>query len=88
MRNKKLDVCWTKHIRDEEQKNNFISTILASTAMQERLIELLEEKLENSSKENEVDYESPSWAYKQADKLGYQRALREIINIIPDPRRQ
>ena len=28
------------------------------------------------------DYDSPSWAYKQADRNGYNRALTEIINIL------
>ena len=29
-----------------------------------------------------TDYDSPSWAYKQADRNGYNRALTEIINIL------
>lgn len=28
------------------------------------------------------DYDSPSWAFKQADRNGYNRALTEIINIL------
>jgi hypothetical protein len=28
------------------------------------------------------DYDSPSWAFKQADRNGYNRALMEIINIL------
>ncbi len=27
-------------------------------------------------------YNNPSWAYYQADQLGYQRALKELIDLI------
>jgi hypothetical protein len=28
------------------------------------------------------DYDSPSWAYKQADQNGYNRALNDIIQLL------
>lgn len=28
------------------------------------------------------DYDSPSWAYKQADRNGYARALRDIQSLL------
>jgi len=28
------------------------------------------------------DYDNPSWAYKQADRNGYNRALTEVLNIL------
>jgi hypothetical protein len=28
------------------------------------------------------EFDNPSWAYKQADKNGYERALLEIIELI------
>jgi hypothetical protein len=46
------------------------------------------EKLEHilNSKKKEVvlseDYDSSSWAYKQADRNGYNRALTEVLNIL------
>jgi hypothetical protein len=30
----------------------------------------------------EADYDSPSWAYKQADRIGYNRALTKVLDII------
>jgi hypothetical protein len=30
----------------------------------------------------QADYDSPSWAYKQADRIGYNRALTQVLDII------
>lgn len=30
----------------------------------------------------DADYDSPSWAYKQADTIGYNRALKDIISLL------
>lgn len=48
------------------------------------VLEKLKEIIENKRKETILseDYESPSWAYKQADRNGYNRALTEILNIL------
>tara|TARA_R110000803_G_scaffold118188_1_gene186600 strand:+ start:4938 stop:5069 length:132 start_codon:yes stop_codon:yes gene_type:complete len=32
---------------------------------------------------NKENYSKASWAYYQADQNGYQRALKEIISILP-----
>jgi hypothetical protein len=48
------------------------------------VLEKLEQIVKSRLKEIVVieDYDSPSWAYKQADRNGYNRALTEIINIL------
>lgn len=48
------------------------------------VLEKLEQIVQSKIKEIVVleDYDSPSWAYKQADRNGYNRALTEIINIL------
>jgi hypothetical protein len=30
----------------------------------------------------QANYESPSWAHKQADSIGYQRAITELLSLI------
>lgn len=40
----------------------------------------LDEKLKED--ENTLNYESPNWALQQAERLGYRRALRKVIDII------
>lgn len=48
------------------------------------VLDKLEQIVQNKIKEIVItnDYDSPSWAYKQADRNGYNRALIEIINIL------
>jgi hypothetical protein len=55
-----------------------------STVMRSRLIALLDEKLiasgvNSRSKDN---YSLAGWAYLQADAVGYERALKEVISLI------
>ena len=48
------------------------------------VLDKLEQIVQNRIKEIVItnDYDSPSWAYKQADRNGYNRTLTEIINIL------
>ena len=48
------------------------------------VLDKLEKIVQNRIKQIVIvdDYDSPSWAYKQADRNGYNRALTEIINIL------
>ena len=32
----------------------------------------------------ETSYDCPSWAYKQADRNGYNRALQDILKVIKE----
>lgn len=49
------------------------------------LLDILKEVCYNSISEldnaSAADYDSPSWAYKQADKNGARRAYQRIIDI-------
>lgn len=45
-----------------------------------RLEKELNDKMEES--ENELNYDKPNWELKQAELLGYRRALRKVIQII------
>jgi len=46
----------------------------------ERLQEILEPMLKDTPPT--ADYDSPSWAYKQADRIGYNRALTTVLDLI------
>lgn len=48
------------------------------------VLEKLEEIVKTKMKEVVLseDYDNPSWAYKQADRNGYNRALTEVLNIL------
>ena len=75
-----LPLEWTKNLTKED-KANFESLLRNSTSVSTRLVNLLKEKIDESRKTNKADYDSPAWAYKQADRLGYERALTDIIAL-------
>lgn len=66
----------------KEIRGDFKSSLL----IRRRLTTLIEEKIENARKglRSKEPYSSPSWAYLQADGVGYERALHEIINLLSD----
>ena len=75
---------WTKHIKDEEKKEEFRKTILASTTMAKRLLEIAQEEYEHLDSQ-QTDFDSPSWAAKQAYMLGRKeqiRRLRELLSFV------
>jgi|TARA_R100001530_G_C4313135_1_gene153609 hypothetical protein len=71
---------WTSHLNSEEEKDKFREYILNSTSLWERLGQIIEEK---APKTVPKDYDKGSWAYYQADQLGYQRALNDILMVLP-----
>ena len=74
---------WTKSL-NEQDKLDLESSYKASTVLRRRLIEILKEKAEisNRTARNKTTYDNPNWAYLQADKVGYERALHEIIELL------
>lgn len=78
-----MKTSWTQGLEPERTKDvraNFKEALV----LRKRLKELLEDKVEASLRKgrSESSYESPSWAYLQADQKGYERALFEIISLI------
>ena len=75
----KVSTEWTKDL-PADKKDKYIELIKASVAL-EKQREILERWIETKVKDSD-DYDCPSWAYKQADKVGYRRALKEVIDLI------
>ncbi|AXH71949.1 MAG: putative hypothetical protein [Podoviridae sp. ctbj_2] len=68
------------------KRDEIIQEYHGSATVRRRLVEMLKEKKdaaqEKSLKENA--YGSPNWGFLQADSVGYQRAITEIIDLIED----
>jgi hypothetical protein len=80
-----MKVSWTKGLEKErvvDVRQNFKEALVLRT----RLSEMLEDKLSLSAKQSrsKEGYESPHWAYLQADSRGYERALADIIALISE----
>lgn len=78
----KLSISWTKHLKDREEVRKFKEYVLNSVGVTNRLADILEEKVKNHEVFKEEDYKNPSWAFAQADRNGYVRALIETIELL------
>lgn len=71
---------------DEQLQKDVRGDFASSRVTRKRLTELLEDHIKTADKValNKDGYDTPNWAYKQADLIGYKRAIGEIINLISD----
>lgn len=78
-----MKVSWTQGL-DKEVAVDIRQNFKESLVLRRRLEQLLLEKVESSQREtrSKTLYENPNWAYLQADKRGYERALHEVIELI------
>lgn len=78
-----MKTSWTTGL-DSEATKEMQREFNASAVLRKRLIEIIRDK-ERVSREqlrSRSEYEKLSWAYLQADGMGYERALNEIISLI------
>jgi hypothetical protein len=75
-----MKAVWFKECKTKEDKDSVRQTILSNQASLLRLESILESLLKETP--TSTDYDSPSWAYKQADRIGYNRALNQVLDII------
>jgi len=75
---------WTKHIKEDAEKQRYQDSLRAAKWILDREIELLEEA-EDSLDRQEISpkvYNEPNWDYRQAHANGYRQCLRDIKNLI------
>lgn len=79
-----MDINWTRNIKDEEEKERFVNTLLHSKTVLRRLGEILDSYEDDlDSKETSLKtYETPNWEHRQAHCNGYRQCLRQIKNLI------
>lgn len=70
----------------KEIRGDFKSSLL----IRKRFITLIEEKIDANRKNarDKINYESPSWSFYQADAVGYERALSELIVMLSDAKKE
>jgi hypothetical protein len=80
-----MKTVWTKGVKAEDVEL-MEREFKEARALRKRLKELLEEKLntKRTEKRSKDGYANPNWAYFQADAIGYERAITEILSIIED----
>jgi hypothetical protein len=78
-----MKTVWTAGLEEQRQRE-VEKAFYSSQYIRERLIEILQEKITIKRRATRGDdrYQDPSWAYFQADGIGYERAMEEIISLI------
>jgi len=78
-----MHIMWTAHIKDEEEKAEFKAYIANSSALLDRLTEIINVKIAAAERTrlSEKDYGLQTWPFKQADLNGYLRAFNEIKTL-------
>jgi len=75
---------YTKGVKDVGLKQEIKQNFIASQLTRERLTMIIDEMIgqcERMSRSSE-GYETPNWAFKQADSIGYLRAMHEIKELL------
>ena len=69
---------------DKDKAGEVLLEFSSSAFFRQRLEEVMKEKIESSQKaaRSRDRYLEPSWALNQADAIGYERALNEVISLI------
>lgn len=78
-----MKTSWVKGLKGEAE-SEVRESFQHSTVMRSRLMTLLEEKLaaSNANSRSKDNYSLAGWPYLQADAVGYERALKEVISLI------
>ncbi len=76
---------WTKGL-DSDYAKEVRGDFKSSLIIRNRMKVLLEEKIKDADKtsRDKNGYDCPNWAYKQADLMGYKRAIYEIMSLISE----
>lgn len=80
-----MKTIWTSGLKVEEKKE-ITQDFKSSPALRARLVKILDGKIGavRAASLSKDSYLSPSWAYQQADAVGYERALREVISLFDE----
>lgn len=78
-----MKTAWFKGLNDEQKREMQIH-FGGSAALRAQLVKILRSKIEsnNTSVRSKDAYNIPNWAFVQADGVGYERALTEVISLL------
>lgn len=71
---------WFKDCKNKKEKEAVRQVLQSNRESLDRLKEILEPMLKDTTPA--ADYDSPSWAYKQADRNGFNRAVTTVLDLI------
>jgi hypothetical protein len=77
-----MKTAWTAGVKEGDKKNDIVSAFKSSPVLRKRLTEMCKKKSESSYRLSPDEYDCVNWTLKQADSVGYRRALEEIISLL------
>lgn len=80
-----MKTSWKRGL-DEQQAKDIEQLFKESGVIRRRLEVILRDHIEDRriGATSEQLYDNPNWAYYQADRHGYERALRYVISLVND----
>ena len=75
-----MKAAWFKECKNKKEKEALSQVLHSNRESLDRLKEILEPMLKDTTPA--ADYDSPSWAYKQADRNGFNRAVTTVLDLI------
>jgi|TARA_R110000796_G_scaffold172673_1_gene289660 hypothetical protein len=75
-----MKAAWFKECKSIKEKQAVRQALQSNKESLDRLKEILEPMLKDTTPA--ADYDSPSWAYKQADRNGFNRAVTTVLDLI------
>jgi len=75
-----MNTRWSSHLKGDEAKK-FAEYVSNCNTILERLTDIVNQQCQALECPSQLDYDSPSWAHKQADRIGQLRAYREILKL-------
>lgn len=82
-----MNTLWTKGLKAGSQERKDVEEAFAASALlRKRMVVMLDEMLEAeaNAKHSDDAYDNPSWAYKQADSIGYIRAVKKLRSVLTE----
>lgn len=75
---------WTKHLRTEKDREDFVTVLRNSTYITGRLADILRERLDSVYREETKlgDFSDPNWSHKQAFRNGRKQVLKEVLDLL------
>lgn len=64
------------------ERDLMVTQLLASEILLKRIEQVIENEIKSLDNISYEEFDSPSWAYKQAYKLGLQEGLRKLIKLV------
>ncbi len=73
---------WSQHLSDPKKRKEFEETVKGGTAVLRRFRDMIRRRINELNEPRKVDYDSPSWAYLQADQNGRKAILIELHQLL------